>query len=203
VQDAAEIGVAVPTIAAAVDARVLSSNLADRKKGSELLPGPAKPTSASDKKALVDHVRRALYAAKCVSYAQGMQLIGAASALRNWNVDRSELARIWKAGCIIRAGFLGRIQEAYKRDAKLSNLLFDPGFVDELAARQASWRQVVALGATHGLPLPATTTSLAYYDSLRTASLPANLIQAQRDYFGAHTYKRTDKDGDFHTEWGE
>jgi 6-phosphogluconate dehydrogenase len=203
VQDAAEIGVAVPTIAAAVDARVLSSNLADRKTGSKILPGPKKVVAASDKKQLVDHVRKALYAAKCVSYAQGMQLIGAASALRNWNVDRSELARIWKAGCIIRAGFLGRIQEAYKRDANLANLLFDPGFVDELSARQESWREVVALGAKNGLPLPATTTSLAYYDSLRSAALPANLIQAQRDFFGAHTYKRIDKEGDFHTRWGE
>jgi 6-phosphogluconate dehydrogenase len=203
VQDAAEIGVAVPTIAAAVDARILSSSRADRQKGSTSLPGPKSVATASDKKQLIDDVRKALYAAKCVSYAQGMHLIGVASGLRNWNVDRSELARIWKAGCIIRAGFLGRIQEAYKRDANLASLLFDPGFVDELSARQESWRRVVALGATNGLPLPATATSLAYYDSLRSASLPANLIQAQRDFFGAHTYKRTDKDGDFHTRWGE
>ncbi len=203
VQDAAEIGVAVPTIAAAVDARMISSNRADRLKGSEILPGPKTSASSGDKKQLIDDVRKALYAAKCVSYAQGMHLIGVASGLRNWNVDRSELARIWKAGCIIRAAFLGRIQEAYKRDAQLTSLLFDPGFVDELKARQESWRRVVGLGATHGLPLPATTASLAYYDSLRSASLPANLIQAQRDFFGAHTYKRVDKDGDFHTQWNQ
>jgi 6-phosphogluconate dehydrogenase len=201
VQDAAEIGVAVPTIAAAVDARVISAGRADRLRGAEVLPGPARAAASSDRKQIVDDVRKALYAAKCVSYAQGMQLIGVASALRSWSIDRAELARIWKAGCIIRAAFLGRIQAAYQRDKNLPNLLFDPSFVDELRARQESWRRVVGLGAQYGLPLPATVASLAYYDSLRTAQLPANLIQAQRDYFGAHTYKRTDRDGDFHTEW--
>jgi 6-phosphogluconate dehydrogenase len=138
-----------------------------------------------------------------VSYAQGMQLIGVASELRNWNVNRAELARIWKAGCIIRARFLKRLQEAYTSDPKLSNLLLDASFVDELKARQQSLREVVMLGAQLGLALPATGSALAYYDAYRSAWLPANLIQAQRDYFGAHTYKRIDREGDFHTEWAK
>ncbi|MCC6214499.1 MAG: NADP-dependent phosphogluconate dehydrogenase [Polyangiaceae bacterium] len=200
VQDAAELGVAVPTIAAAVDARVLSSAREERVLGARVLAG-ASGQPAVDKVGLVADVRAALYASKCVSYAQGMRLIRTASEERSWGIDLAEMARIWKAGCIIRAAFLGRIQAAFQRDAKLPNLLLDASFAEELAARQASWRRVVALAAQAGVPVPATSASLAYYDTCRSERLPANLIQAQRDYFGAHTYKRTDRDGDFHTAW--
>ena len=201
VQDAAELGAPVPTIASSVDARLLSGRKAERVAASKRLPGPSGAPGPVDKKQLTADVRAALYAAKCCSYAQGMQLIKVASDERKWGIDRAELARIWKAGCIIRAGFLGRIQTAYKKDAELPNLLLDPGFVEELGARQKGWRNVVALAAQSGIPVATTATSLSYYDAYRRDRLPANLIQAQRDFFGAHTYERTDKPGNFHTEW--
>ena len=204
VQDAAEIGAPVPTIAASVEARVLSSDRAARLETSERLRGPSPiALSLSDRKAFVDDVRGALYAAKACAYAQGMNLLRVASRLRNWNLDLGELARIWKAGCIIRARFLGRIQAAYHREPGLPNLLLDPEFIEELAARQEAWRRVVGRAAASGVPMLATTAALGYYDSLRRARLPANLIQAQRDYFGAHTYERLDRPGSFHTEWTE
>ena len=202
VQDAQSVGVPVPTIAASVDARVLSSAYDRRQRAAEMLRGPVPGRAdAIDAKALIDDVRAALYAAKTQSYAQGMQLIRAASDERGWGVDLSEIARIWKAGCIIRAGFLGRIQAAYQRDPELESLLFDPEFVQELAARQDGWRRVVTLAVDNGLPVPGLAGSLGYYDSTRRARLPANLVQAQRDFFGAHTYQRLDREGSFHTEW--
>jgi 6-phosphogluconate dehydrogenase len=204
VEDAAEIGAPVPTMAASVDARLLSSDRAGRQAASQRLAGPAPAamsTTASSKGEFVADVRAALYASKACAYAQGMNLLRAASALRNWNLQLGELARIWKGGCIIRAIFLGRIKQAYERDPALPNLLLDAGFRDELAARQERWRRVIASAATGGVPLPAMSASLAYYDMLRTARLPANLTQAQRDYFGAHTYERLDRPGSFHTEW--
>jgi 6-phosphogluconate dehydrogenase len=146
-------------------------------------------------------VKAALYASKMVSYAQGLGLLRAASEARSWGLDLGEIARIWQGGCIIRARFLGRIKEAYGHDPGLANLLLDPYFRAELEARQAGWRRIVALGAEHGLPLPTTMASLGYYDAIRRERLPANLTQAQRDLFGAHTYRRLDRDGDFHTEW--
>jgi 6-phosphogluconate dehydrogenase len=200
VQDAAELGVAVPTIATSVEARVLSAAKADRVKASKLLPGPT-PVAKGDKKQLVSDVRAALYAAKACSYAQGMNLLRVASETRKWNLNLGELARIWQAGCIIRAQFLGRIKAAYDREPTLANLLLDPSFREELGARQTGWRNTVAAAAQAGLPLSTLGGSLAYYDMVRRERLPANLTQAQRDLFGAHTYKRIDREGDFHTEW--
>jgi 6-phosphogluconate dehydrogenase len=201
VQDAAEVGVAVSTIATSLEARVISAGKADRVKASKLLPGPAPSSSGVDAKKLVADVRAALYASKACSYAQGMNLLRVASEARNWNLRLGELARIWQAGCIIRAQFLGRIKAAYDRDPKLSNLLLDPSFIEELAARQTGWRSLIATAATAGLPLLSMGASLGYYDMVRRERLPANLTQAQRDFFGAHTYKRIDREGDIHTEW--
>ncbi|HEY7370756.1 MAG TPA: NADP-dependent phosphogluconate dehydrogenase [Polyangia bacterium] len=204
VQDAAELGAPVPTIAASVEARVLSSDRAARLETSERLRGPSPVVlSQSDRKALVDDVRGGLYAAKACAYAQGMNLLRVASRAHNWNLELGELARIWKAGCIIRAIFLGRIQAAYNREPSLPNLLLDPDFSEELAARQGAWRRVIGRASAGGIPMLATTAALGYYDSLRRVRLPANLIQAQRDYFGAHTYERVDRPGSFHSNWHE
>jgi 6-phosphogluconate dehydrogenase len=202
VQEAAEIGAPLTTISTSVDARVISYAKRDREHASLLLPGPKPgPIAGIDKKALVAEVRAALYAAKACSYAQGMNLLRLASETHGWGLKLGELARIWQAGCIIRAQFLGRIKAAYDRDAALPNLLLDPSFRDELKARQDGWRSVVARGATAGLPLLSTAASLGYYDMIRRERLPANLTQAQRDFFGAHTYRRTDREGDVHTDW--
>jgi 6-phosphogluconate dehydrogenase len=181
---------------------VISFAKKDREHASALLSGPKPgPIAGIDKKALVAEVRAALYAAKACSYAQGMNLLRLASETHGWGLKLGELARIWQAGCIIRAQFLGRIKAAYDRDAALPNLLLDPSFRDELKARQDGWRSVVARGATSGLPLLSTAGSLGYYDMIRRERLPANLTQAQRDFFGAHTYRRTDREGDVHTDW--
>jgi 6-phosphogluconate dehydrogenase len=204
VQDAAEIGAPIPTIAASVEARVLSSDRAARATAAKTLRGPSPtPLPAAEKKRFVADVRAALYAAKACAYAQGMNLLRTASALRKWDLKLGELARIWKGGCIIRAQFLGRIKAAFERDPSLPNLLLDAGFVDELGARQEAWRRVVAGAAAAGVPILATSAALGYYDTVRRARLPANLIQAQRDYFGAHTYERLDRPGTFHTPWSQ
>jgi len=150
----------------------------------------------------IDAVRAALYCAKTCSYAQGMAMLRRASTEFDWNLPLGEIARIWKAGCIIRAKFLRTIQEAFDRDAGLPNLLLDPFFKEAIAERQTAWRKVVSIGQTAGIPLPAMGGSLAYYDAYRTGRLPANLVQAQRDLFGAHTYQRLDREGTFHTHWG-
>jgi 6-phosphogluconate dehydrogenase len=201
VQDAAELGAAIPTIAAAVDARVLSSDKAGRVSASTILRGPDPAVAAPDKAALVAAVRDALYAAKLCSYAQGTRLLQLASGARGWGLDLGEIARIWQDGCIIRARLLSRIKAAYGRDPGLVNLLLDPALAEDLAGRQAGWRRVAALCATSGLPAAALCGSLAYYDTIRRARLPANLIQAQRDFFGAHTFRRLDREGDFHVDW--
>ncbi|MFO0661141.1 MAG: NADP-dependent phosphogluconate dehydrogenase [Polyangiaceae bacterium] len=202
VQDAAEIGGAIPTIATSVEARTLSSRKADRVKNSKVLKGPTPTTiSAGERKQLIADVRAALYASKACSYAQGMDLLKTASDARTWGFNLAEFARIWQAGCIIRAKFLSRIKAAYERDAALSNLLLDPEFVDELAQRQAGWRATLGRAVASGVPLLTMGASLSYYDTIRTERLGANLIQAQRDCFGAHTYKRLDREGDFHTPW--
>jgi 6-phosphogluconate dehydrogenase len=200
VQDAAELGVPVPTIAAAVEARSLSAKKALRVRASGMLGGPI-PSVRGDRVRLVADVRAALYAAKVTSYAQGTSLLAAASAARGYGLDLAELARIWQAGCIIRARLLGRIRAAYAADPELPSLLFDPSFREELAAREGALRSVVAGAVAAGLPVPAMSAALGYYDTLRRARLPANLTQAQRDYFGAHTYERVDREGVFHTEW--
>jgi 6-phosphogluconate dehydrogenase len=198
VQQAAEIGAPVPTIASAVDARVLSSQreLRARMQG---LPGP-RPSLRRDPQLVAD-VRAALYTAKTSAYAQGMALLRAASDAYGWQLKLSELARIWTGGCIIRAQFLGRIKQAFIREPGLPNLLLDDSFQRELAERQPSFRRVIALGTELGVPLPAHANALAYYDTLRRGQLPQNLTQAQRDYFGAHTYERVDRPGTFHSDW--
>jgi 6-phosphogluconate dehydrogenase len=200
VQDAAEIGAPIPTIASAVEARLISSDRAGRAAASKLLAGPV-VKSTTDKKKLIADVRAALYSAKACSYAQGFNVLRSASKLREWGINLGELARIWKAGCIIRAQFLGRIKEAYDRDANLPNLLLDQGFRKELAERQDGWRSTVSQAISAGIPVMCMSGALGYYDSIRRERLPANLTQAQRDYFGSHTYERIDKPGSFHTEW--
>jgi 6-phosphogluconate dehydrogenase len=202
VQEAAELGAAIPTITTSVDARVISFAKQARVHASALLSGP-KPAviPGIDKKKLIADVRAALYAAKACSYAQGLNLLKLASDAHGWGLRLGELARIWQDGCIIRAQFLGRIKAAYDLDASLPNLLLDPSFREEIAARQEGWRNVVGLGVAHGLPLLGTSASLGYYDMIRRERLPANLTQAQRDFFGSHTYRRLDREGDVHTDW--
>ena len=202
VQEAAELGVALPTIATSVDARVISFAKKDRVYASGLLPGPTPgPLAGVDKKKLIADVRAALYAAKACSYAQGLNLLRIASETHKWDLHLGELARIWQDGCIIRAQFLGRIKAAYDRDPRLANLLLDPSFREELGTRQDGWRSVVAEAARAGLSVLGTSSSLGYYDMIRRERLPANLTQAQRDFFGSHTYRRTDREGDIHTDW--
>ena len=200
VQSALDLGVPVTGIAEATFARALSGSPAQRAAGRGL-PAETTPWAVPDRDAFVEDVRRALYASKVVAYSQGFEQIAAASAEFGWDVDRGAMARIWRGGCIIRARFLDRITQAYERDAALPLLLADPYFAQAVGEGVAAWRRVVAAAAEHGVPVPAFASSLAYYDGVRAARLPANLIQAQRDFFGAHTYRRTDRAGTFHTDW--
>lgn len=201
VQQAAELSVAAPTIEASLDSRFLSGLKDERVEASKVF-GPSVLTGPEvDKAQLIDDVRRALYASKICSYAQGMNILKAKSAEKDWGLNLGELARIWKGGCIIRAIFLDRIKKAYDRNPSLANLLVDPEFAKEILDRQAAWRRVVSLAINYGVSTPGMSASLAYFDSYRRERLPANLVQAQRDYFGAHTYERTDMEGAFHTEW--
>jgi 6-phosphogluconate dehydrogenase len=202
--NAAENAVVVSAINAAVEARVLSSKKAERVAASRVLKGPGR-TIGSDREALVGRVHDALYAAKIVSYAQGLDLMRTMSEKKDWGLDLGRIAAIWRGGCIIRARFLNRITDAYRANAALSNLMLDPFFNDVLTKSQQAWREVVALAVTNGVAVPAFSAALAYYDSLRNDRLPANLLQAQRDFFGAHTYERIDKPAGqaFHTEWPE
>jgi 6-phosphogluconate dehydrogenase len=202
VQQASELAAPVPTIASSVEARILSAQRAERIAASTHLAGPHPGAQKVDnKKQLIDDVRHALYASKICSYAQGMNLLKTASAAYGWDLHLGRIARIWKGGCIIRAAFLDRIKQAYERSSTVANLLLDPDFALELGERQAGWRRAVFLAVHNGIGMPTMTASLAYYDSYRRERLPANLTQAQRDYFGAHTYQRLDKEGTFHTEW--
>ena len=202
--NAIENTVVVSTINAAVEARILSSMKDARVAASAHLGGPV-ASIGWDKASLVAKVRDALYASKIISYAQGLDLIRTMSGEKKWNLDLGGIARIWRGGCIIRARFLNRITEAYERDPDLGNLMLDPFFKDILNRAQQNWREVVALAVANGIPVPAFSASLGYYDSYRSARLPANLLQAQRDFFGAHTYERVDKPrGEFfHTDWPE
>mmetsp|Transcript_37825 Transcript_37825/g.60651 ORF Transcript_37825/g.60651 Transcript_37825/m.60651 type:complete len:554 (-) Transcript_37825:207-1868(-) len=211
VQQAAELSVAIPTVASSLDARFLSG-LKDERVAAEAVysaaglgPADAKVVamSAADKTKLVDDVRAALYASKICSYAQGMNLIRAKSVEQGWDLDLGEMARIWKGGCIIRARFLDRIKQAYDRDADLPSLLVDAEFASELVARNDSWRRVLVAAVDAGIATPSMSGSLAYFDSYRRARLPANLVQAQRDFFGSHTYERTDMEGWHHTVWSD
>ncbi|KAG1708633.1 hypothetical protein DVH05_022259 [Phytophthora capsici] len=200
VQEAAERSIAAPTITASLDARYLSARKDERVFASKILSGPSE-IPAVDKQQLIDDVRQALYASKICSYAQGLNLIREAGVQMGWNVDLGECARIWKGGCIIRAKFLDRIKSAYTKDASLISLLVDPDFAAELQARQYSWRRVVSLAVASGIPTPSFAGSLNYYDTFRRERLPANLTQAQRDFFGGHTYERTDREGLYHCAW--
>ena len=200
VMSALELGVGIPTITAAVNARIMSSIKDERVAASQELSGPSASFSG-DVKAMVNKIRDALYCSKICSYAQGMALIGAASNHYEYDINLGETARIWKGGCIIRARFLNKIKHAYDENPGLPNLLLAPEFKQTILDRQAAWREVIALAAHQGIPVPAFSASLDYFDSYRRDRLPQNLTQAQRDYFGAHTYQRTDKDGTFHTEW--
>ena len=202
VEQAAELAAPVPTISSSLDARVMAANRAERIAASKVLPGP-KVAAHPDPKQLVDDMRHALYAAKVCSYAQGMNLLKTASATYDWNLQLGKIARIWKGGCIIRAQFLDRIKNAYANDPKLTNLLVDGDFAREFGERQPAWRRVVATSVQAGIAVPSLSASLSYFDSYRRERLPANLTQAQRDFFGAHTYQRLDDpSGAFHhTDW--
>jgi 6-phosphogluconate dehydrogenase len=200
-QSALSQSVVISTINAAVEARVISSRKQERVDSSKILPQPQTVKFSSKRDELVHAVRDALYASKIVSYAQGMELLGAASIVYKWNLNFGDIATIWRGGCIIRAKFLNFIKEAYERDPKLHNLLLDQYFTAIIAKTQRTWRIAVAEAVQHGVAVPAFSASLAYFDSYRQPRLPSNLLQAQRDFFGAHTYERVDKPGVFHTEW--
>jgi len=201
VQNALDLGVPITGIAEATFARALSGSVPQRTAGAAALPGDATPFAITDRDAFIEDVRLALYASKVVAYSQGFDQIAAASAEFGWDIDRGAMARIWRGGCIIRARFLNRITEAYERDAHLPLLLADEYFTGAVGNGVEAWRRIVAGAALHGVPTPAFSSSLSYYDGVRAERLPAALIQAQRDFFGAHTYRRTDKDGTFHTQW--
>ena len=194
------LGVAAPTIAEAVYARCLFADKATRVAASKVLDGPNKSFDG-DKKQLVDDIAEALYASKICSYAQGFAILSAASRAYHWDLDFAAIARSWRGGCIIRAQFLDDIARAYERDAGLSNLLLDETFRAAISRAQDAWRRVVANAALCGVPAPSFSSALSYYDGVRSEQLPANLLQAQRDFFGAHTYKRDDMGGVFHTDW--
>ena len=200
VQDALDLGVPVSGIAEAVFARSLSGH-ADLRRAARNLPGP-RPTGTQNKD-FADQVEQALYASKLVSYAQGWNMMDVGSREYDWHIDLGQIAVIWRGGCIIRAAFLDRIRAAYQANPELPTLLADEDFGKEIAAAQDSWRNVVATAARLGIPVPGFSAALAYYDALRAERLPAALIQGLRDYFGAHTYRRTDRDGVFHTLWAQ
>jgi 6-phosphogluconate dehydrogenase len=203
VRSALELGVPVTGITEAVFARVLSSQREQRTAAARVLGGPSGRLAGAGADALVDDVRDALYASKVVAYAQGFEQMAAAAQAYGWDLELGGLATIWRGGCIIRARFLDRIREAYGADPGLGNLLFAGYFRDAVGEAQDAWRRVVAAAVTLGVPTPAFASSLAYYDGFRRERGPANLLQAQRDFFGAHTYRRTDRPGVFHTRWSE
>jgi 6-phosphogluconate dehydrogenase len=199
-QNSLDLGAPTPTINAAVESRIISAYKAERVAASQVLKGPESKITG-DSKDLIAHVRDALYAAKICSYAQGFGLMRLASKEYGYNLNYGEIARIWRGGCIIRARFLNDIRGAFVRNPDLPNLMIDPEFAGAMNARQSALRRVVALAATNGIPGLAFSSALAYFDAYRSDRLPANLTQAQRDYFGAHTYRRIDREGTFHTEW--
>ncbi|OJW22234.1 MAG: phosphogluconate dehydrogenase (NADP(+)-dependent, decarboxylating) [Planctomycetales bacterium 71-10] len=199
---ACDNGVPLTLIAEAVFARALSAQKDERVAASKVLK--VHPTSFNgNPQTMVDDVERALYASKIISYAQGFALMRAMAKESGWEINNGAVAMMWRGGCIIRSAFLGRIKEAFDRDPNLTNLLIDPFFTQEVSRAEESWRHVCASAITHGVPAPAMTSALSYFDGYRTADLPANLLQAQRDFFGAHTYERTDKPRGqfFHTNW--
>jgi 6-phosphogluconate dehydrogenase len=206
--NALDMGVPAPTIAEAVFARCISAFKDERLEAAKILAGPESNPASSmdaeeDRGALLEAIHDALYCAKICSYAQGFELMRVAQTEYGWTLDLGEIAQIWRGGCIIRADFLQKITEAYRREPALTNLLLDRHFKEAIDAAQPHWRKVVALAAQHGVPTPTFAASLAYYDSYRSARLPQNLLQAQRDYFGAHTYERVDQPRGhfFHIDW--
>jgi 6-phosphogluconate dehydrogenase len=202
VQEGAAKGVSVTTISSALDQRYISSVKQQRVNASKVLTGP-KVELTKEKEKFVEDIRNALYCAKIMSYTQGMNLLKKVSDEQKWDLDFGEVSRIWKGGCIIRAAFLDRIKAAYGKNKNLDSLLLDEDFKKDVIQRQDSWRRVVCSAVMNGIPCQAFSASLAYYDSYRREKLPANLIQAQRDFFGAHTYKRLDVEGTFHSEWNQ
>jgi len=203
---ALDLGAPSPTIAEAVFARCVSAIKAERVAASKILKGPeVQKFSTADKDAMINKIRKALYASKICSYAQGFQLLTLAAEEYGWKLNFGEIALMWRGGCIIRARFLGDIKEAFEKDPKLANLLLADFFKKAVEDCQSAWREVVAAAAINGIPVPAFSSALSYYDSYRSAVLPANLLQAQRDYFGAHTFERIDEPRGkfFHHEWTE
>ena len=201
-QSALDLGIPTPAITEAVFARCMSAVKDERVVAATVLKGP-QGTWTGDRQQLIQAVHDALYASKICSYAQGFALLAAASKEYGWNLQFGEISLLWRGGCIIRARFLDKIRDAFAKDANLANLMLDSFFASVLAESQAPWRLVLKTCRDLGIPTPAFNASLDYYDSYRQAVLPANLIQAQRDYFGAHTYERIDRPGTFHTEWGK
>ena len=200
-QNALDLGVPLPLITESVFARVLSSLKTERVAASKVLAGPRPAPFAGDRAAFVESVRRALYLSKVISYAQGFAQLRAASAEYGWQLDFGSIAKIFRAGCIIRARFLQKITDAYSHDPKLANLLLDPYFQGVAEQYQAALREVVIAAVTAGVPVPAFASAVAYFDGYRAERLPANLVQAQRDFFGAHTFERVDRAGSFHANW--
>ena len=199
-QNSFDLGVPTPTINAAVEARMLSALKAERVAAADVLSGPNR-SGSGNRETLIEAARAALYAAKICAYAQGMALLRAASAEYNYQLDLAEVAALWRAGCIIRARFLDDVSRAFRKTPDLPNLLLDDQFATAVQERDARWREALCRATELGIATPALSSALAYYDAYRSPRLPANLIQAQRDYFGAHTYQRVDRPGTFHTEW--
>ncbi|MBI0114095.1 MULTISPECIES: NADP-dependent phosphogluconate dehydrogenase [unclassified Gilliamella] len=200
-QSALDLGEPLSLITESVFARYISAIKDQRVAASKVLKGPSKEAFTGDKQVLIEKVRKALYMGKIISYAQGFAQLKAASEHYNWQLNYGEIAKIFRAGCIIRAQFLQKITDAYNENNNIDNLLLAPYFSKTVEAYQQSLRDVICLAVSHGIAVPTLSAAIAYYDSYRSAVLPANLIQAQRDYFGAHTYKRIDKEGVFHTDW--
>lgn len=201
-QSALDLGISLPIITESVFARCISALKEERVHASKLLSGPKdKPALGIEKEELIEAVRQALYMSKICSYAQGFTQLKAASEEYDWNLDFGSISMLWRGGCIIRAAFLENIKEAYEKNTDLPNLLLDPYFKEIVESYQGGLRQIISSAVQQGIPVPAFSAAISYYDSYRTETLPANLLQAQRDYFGAHTYKRVDKEGTFHTKW--
>ncbi|MCD4673776.1 MAG: hypothetical protein K8R77_14020 [Anaerolineaceae bacterium] len=200
-QDALNIGYPIPTINAALTARILSAYKAERQKAAEVLGGPQPTGASSDAAAITASAKSALYAATLITYAQGFGMLRTASEEYGYQLDFGDIARIWRGGCIIRAVFLNDIRAAFAAEPDLPNLLLAPYFRDAVGSHQKALRQVIQFATQAGIAVPALSASLAYYDGYRSGTLPANLIQAQRDFFGAHTYQRSDQPGIFHTQW--
>ncbi|MFM9282071.1 NADP-dependent phosphogluconate dehydrogenase [Paenibacillus jiagnxiensis] len=200
-QSSLDLGVPLSIITESVFSRFISAMKEERVAASKKLNGPAAANYDGDAKELIEAVRKALYASKIASYAQGFAQMRAASEEYNWNLDYGKIAMIFRGGCIIRARFLQNIKDAYDRNPELKNLFLDDYFGGVIESYQEAWRKVVAIAVTRGIPVPAFASALAYYDSYRSERLPANLLQAQRDYFGAHTFQRTDREGTFHFQW--